>query len=115
MEDDDEPDVEDDEGVLVGWLRLAVEPSALAVPTLELVEVVLDAWVDRVPELCVAVCPGNERAAATESPPPNTTAPAIIQRLIRVIRASPASRALVLRWLTVPIIGPTRKKTLSRL
>jgi hypothetical protein len=42
-----------------------------------------------------AVCPWNERAATSETAPAKATAPAIIQRLMRVMRASPASRDLV--------------------
>jgi hypothetical protein len=44
---------------------------------------------------CVVAWPWNERAAATEIRPDSATAPAIIHLLIRAIRFSPASRAVI--------------------
>jgi hypothetical protein len=52
------------------------------------------------------VCPWKDFAAANEIAPLTTTAPAIIHRLTREIRASPASRAVVALGLTIPMIGP---------
>jgi hypothetical protein len=70
---------------------------------------------DRLPEMLdEAVCPWNERAARSETAPAKATAPAIIQRLIRLIRASPASRELVsIAAIPLPIIGRTEKKPIN--
>jgi hypothetical protein len=62
-----------------------------------------------------ALCPWNDRAAATETAPVTTTAPATNQRLIRRIRSNPASRALTAFLLMPAMLAVGRKKTLSRL
>jgi len=75
--DDEDPDDEDAaDGVVVGDCRLLLAEFADW-----LTELVLD-----------AVWPWKDLAAATETAPVVATAPAIIQRLIREIRASPLSR-----------------------
>lgn len=60
------------------------------------------------------VWPWKDFAAATEMTPVRATAPAITHRLIRWIRANPASRVLVALGGMRPMIGPTRKKMLNR-
>ncbi len=74
------------------------------------------------PDDCVAVdaepvvlWPWNDFAAATETAPVTTTAPATIQRLTRPIRSRPASRALTAFLLTPEIFGAGCKKTLNQL
>lgn len=58
--------------------------------------------------------PWNERAAATDTAPVRTTAPATNQRLMRAIRSRPASLALTAFLLTSAIFGAGRKKTLNQ-
>lgn len=72
---------------------------------------VLDEATDR---LAAELCPWDEFAAASEITPVAATAAAIAQRLIREIRASPASRTFALPLTTVPMVGPRRKKRLSQ-
>lgn len=85
---------------------------------LELDDVPLDELDEVAPveldELAV-VWPWNDRAAASETVPVATTAPAISHRLIRPISANPASRALTAFLLMLVILAARRKKTLSRL
>jgi hypothetical protein len=73
-----------------------------------------DDWVAAELEL-VVVWPWNERAAATETAPVTTTAPATNQRLIRPIRSRPAFRALTAFLLTPEMVVASCKKTLNRL
>lgn len=65
-------------------------------------------------ELLVPLWPWNDRAAASETAPDRTTAPAMIQRLTREINAIPASRVVTALGLTLAMIGANRKKTLNR-
>ena len=89
-------------------------PALEVAPELELEELA-DEVDDPLAEPAVElVCPWKDFAAASEIAPVTTTAPAIIHRLARDIRASPASRALVALGFTIPMIGPTRKKLLNR-
>ncbi len=60
------------------------------------------------------LCPWKDLAAATETAPVSATAPAIIHRLIRAIRAKPASLALAAFFCTTPMMPATCKKTLSQ-
>jgi hypothetical protein len=60
-----------------------------------------------------AVWPWKAFAAAIEISPDSPTAPAIIQRLIREISASPASRALTARGFTRPSVGGASKASVS--
>jgi hypothetical protein len=57
--------------------------------------------------------PWKDFAAAAEMATASTTAPVIIHRLIRRIRAKPASRALTAFLFTLSMIGEGRKKRLS--
>jgi hypothetical protein len=64
--------------------------------------------------LVVTVWPWNACAAPREIRPESPIAPAIIQRLIRDTRASPASRAVVVRLVIVfTSLERRRKKALS--
>ena len=85
-------------------------------PLFELEPAELDEALDWLVDGPVAavVCPWDDLAAASEIAPLATTAPAIIHQLTREIMASPASRALVALGLTITMIGPGRKKLLSR-
>jgi hypothetical protein len=58
--------------------------------------------------------PWNDRAAATDTAPVRTRAPATNQRLIRRISSSPASRALTAFLLTSAMVGAGCKKTLKQ-
>ena len=80
---------------------------------LELAPEDCDDWAEDPP--FEAAWPWKDLAAAIEMTPVRPTAPAISHRLIREIRASPASRVLVARGLTYPMIGRTRKKMLNRM
>jgi hypothetical protein len=78
-------------------------------------ELELDDPVDCVEDpLAEVVWPWKDFAAASEMTPVRATAPAITHRLMREIRANPASRVLVALGGMYPMIGPTRKKMLSR-
>jgi hypothetical protein len=98
-----------DEGACAGWespppLELELEP---VFPELEACEDWLVVAAD-------AVCPWKERAATSEIIPASATAPAIIQRLIRRISSSPASRAEAdLLFIADPMFGSACKKALK--
>jgi hypothetical protein len=62
----------------------------------------------------VVLWPWKDRAAARDTAPLATTAPAISQRLIRPIRANPASRALMALLLTPAMVLRGCKRTLNQ-
>jgi hypothetical protein len=96
------------EGAWAGCCGVAseLEPVPLLVGAGAGAGVVAVAW--------LALWPWNDFAAATETAPVSATAPAIIHRLIRPIRAKPASRALTALLRTSAIMPATCKKTLSQ-
>jgi hypothetical protein len=75
------------------WEGCESPPSLeLEPPPLELELPLEGGWLTALDE--EVVCPWKDRAATTEIIPERATAPAIIQRLIRPIRARPASRVV---------------------
>ncbi len=84
----------------------------MPLPELELADP--DDWLAADVEL-VVLWPWNDLAAATDTEPVRTTAPATIQRLTRPMRSRPASLALTAFLLTPYIFGAGCKKTLNQL
>lgn len=74
-------------------------PLELEPPALELEPLLVEGRLTALDE--DVVCPWKERAAISEIIPERATAPAIIHRLIRPIRARPASR-VVAALLVIP-------------
>lgn len=69
---------------------------------------------DDVELVLVVLWPWKDFAAAAEMATARTTAPVMIHRLIRPIRAKPASRALTAFLCTLSMMGQRGKKRLSR-
>jgi hypothetical protein len=63
----------------------------------------------------VVVCAWEARATTSEMAAAAVTAPAAIQRLIRLVRVNPASRVLIALLLMPAMLAAGSKKTLSRL